>query len=307
MSTTQTYSGNFAGRKAAGYIAPALYGGKTLLSGSPQITVHENIKYKLNVRNFDVSNDLVKDSSCDFDPTSTITNTDTVLQPKELKTNLQVCFDDWFDQWEAEQIRGSRVDGSEPREWMDFLIDRVNQRIARRIETLVWQGADTTDEFEGLISRLGAPDVTAASVDASNVIAEMTKLFNEITPDVYNNIAEGNLKFAVATNVDQAHQTALGETNDGQGYLGQGTVGEKPRNFNGLDLVALPGLPTNAMAIYNPGNLHFGTNLLTDFTNVKVVDTRETLADNNLRLTMRYAAGTQVTNRSDVFYYGAAV
>jgi len=307
MATTRTYTGNFEGRKAAGYIAPALYGGKTLMSGSPQVTVHENIKYKLNVRNFDISDDLVADANCDFDPTSTITNSDTVLQPKELKTNLQVCFDDWFDQWEAEQIRGSRLDGGEPREWMDFLMDRINQRIARRVETLVWQGADATGEFEGFISRLGAPDVTAATITEANVLAEMEKLYKEITPDVYDNMGERNLKFAVATNVDKAHQQALSATNSGQGFRTEGTVGEKPRNFLGLDLVRLPGLPANAMVIYDQGDLHFGTNLLTDFTNVKVVDTRETLADNNLRLTMRYAAGTQITNRSDIFYYGAAV
>lgn len=276
------------------------------MSGTPCVTVHENIKYKLNVRNFDISDDLVADANCDFDPTSTITNSDTVLQPKELKTNLQVCFDDWFDQWEAEQIRGSRLDGSEPREWMDFLMDRINQRIARRIETLVWQGEDTNNQFEGFINRFGAPDVNSTTITEANVLAEMEKLYNEITADVYDNMGERNLKFAIATNVDKAHQQALSETNNGQGYRTEGTVGEKPRNFLGLDLVRLPGLPANAMVIYDQGDLHFGTNLLTDFTNVKVVDTRDTLADNNLRVTMRYAAGTQITNRSDIFYYGAA-
>lgn len=303
MSTTRTYSGNFEGRKAAGYIAPALFGGRTLMSGTPQVTVHENIKYKLNVRNFDVSADLVKDANCDFDPTSTITNSDTVLQPKELKTNLQVCFDDWYDQWEAEQIRGSRLDGGEPREWMDFLMDRVNARIANRVENLVWQGADATDEFEGFLSRLSSPDVNAATVSASNVLAEMEKVYNAINADVFDQLDDQGLVWAVGTKIWKFHQAALSATNNGQGYETQGTVGEKPSNYKGLDLVRLPGLPDDTMVVYRTGDLHFGTNLLTDFTNVKVVDTRDTLADNNLRVTMRYAAGTQITNRTDIVLY----
>lgn len=304
MSTTRTFSGNFEGRKAAGYIAPALFGGRTLMSGTPMVTVHENIKYKLNVRNFDISDDLVQDANCDFNPTSTITNSDTVLQPKELKTNLQVCFDDWYDQWEAEEIRGSRLGGGEPREWMDFLMDRVNTRIARRIENLVWQGENTTDQFEGFLFKLADPDVYNTTVTSGNVLAEMEKVYNAINPDVFEQLDDQGVVWAVGTKIWKFHQEALTTTNNGQGYEEQGTVGEKPSNYKGLDLVRLPGLPDNTMVVYRRGDLHFGTNLLTDFTEVKVVDTRDTLADNNLRITMRYAAGTEVTNRDDIVLYG---
>ena len=307
MATTETYSGNFEGRKAAGYIAPALYGGRTLMSGVPHVTVHENIKYKLNVRNFDISDDVVQDDSCDFTPTSTITNSDTVLQLKELKTNLQLCFDKWYPEWEAEQIRGSRLDGSPPREWMDFLMDRLNARVANRIERLVWQGADDTNEFEGFISRLGAPDIVNTAITQANVLAEMTKIYNEVSKDVKDQRNELNVKMVVSQNVKDAHQLALAGTNDGQGYEIKGTVGEKPQNFMGFEFVSLPGLPDDTMIVYPQGDLHFGTNLLTDLTNVEVVDTRKTLADNNLRVVMRYAAGTQVTNRTNITYYGASI
>lgn len=307
MATTETYSGNFEGRKAAGYIAPALYGGRTLMSGEPQVEVHENIKYKLNVRNLDISDDLVQDAGCDFSPTSTITNSDSVLQMKDLMTNLQLCFDKWYPQWEAEQIRGSRLDGSMPREWMDFLMDRINAVIAKRIENLVWRGEDTTNEFEGFISRLGAPDIVNTAITQANVIAEMTKVYNEVSKDVKDQRNELNVKFVVSQNVKDAHQLALASTNNGEGYEIKGTVGEKPQNFLGFEFVSLPGLPDDTMIIYPKGDLHFGTNMLTDFTNLEIVDTRKTLADNNLRIVMRYAAGTQVTNRANITYYGASI
>lgn len=304
MSTTRTYSGNFEGRKAAGYIAPMLYGGRTL--GTPAVTIHENIKYRLNVRGLDVSDDLLRDSTCDFSPTSTITMGDTVLQPKEMQVNLQVCFDDWYDQWEAEQIAGSRVDGNPPREWMEFLNDRIAERVAKRIETLVWQGADSTNQFEGLIAKLGNADVEQTTVTKANVIAEMQKVYDAINEDVWDAAGTEGLVFAVGTKIDKFYQQALAEFGGtgSNGYQGSAVVGEKPRDFMGLQITRLPGLPDNVMVAYPRADLHFGTNLLTDFTNVKVVDTRETLADNNLRFTARFAAGTQVTNRSNIVLYG---
>jgi len=307
MSTTRTYSGNFEGRKAAGYIAPMLYGGRTL--GTPAVTIHENIKYKLNVRGLDVSDDILRDATCDFSPTSTITSGDTVLQPKEMQVNLQVCFDDWYDQWEAEQINGSRLDGNAPREWMDFLNDRISERIAKRIETLVWTGANTTNQFEGFITKLGAPNIVAGSVTKSNVIAEMQKVYDAINEDVWDAAGTDGLVFAVGTKIDKFYQQAVAEFGGtgSNGYRGEAVVGEKPRNFMGLDITRLPGLPDNVMVAYPKADLHFGSNLLTDFTNIKVVDTRETLADNNLRFTARFAAGTQVTNRTNIVYYGASI
>ena len=307
MSTTRTYSGNFAGRKAAGYIAPMLYGGRTL--GTPAVTIHENIKYKLNVRGLDVSDDLIRNATCDFAPTSTITMTDTVLQPKELQVNLQVCFDDWYDQWEAEQINGSRLDGSAPREWMEFLNDRIAERVAKRIEILIWQGTNTTNQFEGFITKLGAPNVNSTTINKGNVIGEMQKVYNAISDDVWDAAGTEGLVFAVGTKIDKFYQQALAEFGGvgSNGYQGAAVVGEKPRDFMGLSITRLPGLPDNTMVAYPRADLHFGSNLLTDFTNVKVVDTRETLADNNLRFTARFAAGTQVTNRTNIVYYGAAL
>lgn len=305
MSTTRTYSGNFEGLKAAGYIAPMLYGGRTL--GTPALTIHENIKYRLNVRGLDVSDDLIRDASCDFAPTSTITAADTVLQPKELQVNLQVCFDDWYDQWEAEQITGSRVDGTAPREWMDFLNDRIAERIAKRIELLVWQGEDATNQFEGIIEKLGAPEITNTTITKGNIVAEMQKVYDAINEDVWDAAGTDGLIFAVGTKIDKFYQQAVAEFGDGGGYKDEAVVGAKPRNFMGLDVTRLPGLPDDTMVVYPREDIHFGSNLLTDFTNIKVVDTRETLGDNNLRFVARFAAGTQVTNRTNIVYYGAAL
>ena len=74
-SITTTYAGEFAGQ----YISAALLSGSTIENGG--ITVKPNIKFKEVLKTVS-TDDLVKDASCDFDATSTITLDERVLQPE---------------------------------------------------------------------------------------------------------------------------------------------------------------------------------------------------------------------------------
>ena len=59
------------------------------------ITVKPNIKFQEVLKK--VSTDgLVKDASCDFDPTSTLTLTERILKPDFQQVNLQLCKSDYL-------------------------------------------------------------------------------------------------------------------------------------------------------------------------------------------------------------------
>ena len=62
-SITTTYAGEFAGE----YISAALLSGATIEGGG--ITVKPNVKFKEVIKKVD-TNAIVKDATCDFDPTS---------------------------------------------------------------------------------------------------------------------------------------------------------------------------------------------------------------------------------------------
>ena len=70
MATTTSITTTYSGEKAAGYISAALTSGKTLNDGS--ITIKPNVKYKEVLKSLS-TDDVVKDATCDFDPTSTLT------------------------------------------------------------------------------------------------------------------------------------------------------------------------------------------------------------------------------------------
>ena len=87
-SITTTYAGEFAGK----YIAAALLSAPTLEQGG--LTIHPNVKYKQVIQKV-ATDGIVKDATCDFTATSTLTLTERVLQPEEFQVNLQLCKKDF--------------------------------------------------------------------------------------------------------------------------------------------------------------------------------------------------------------------
>jgi hypothetical protein len=59
-------------------------------------------------------------------------------------------------------------------------------------------------------------------------------------------------------------------------------------------------MPTDHIVAGEASNLFFGTGLMSDHTEVKLVDTSEILGDQNVRIIMRYTAGTQYGIGSDL-------
>ena len=57
---------------------------------------------------------IVADATCDFDPTSTITLTERILQPEEFQVNLQLCKKEFRSDWEAVQMGYSAFDNLPP-------------------------------------------------------------------------------------------------------------------------------------------------------------------------------------------------
>jgi hypothetical protein len=64
------------------------------------------------------------------------------------------------------------------------------------------------------------------------------------------------------------------------------------------------GLPSSSMMATTTSNLYFGCSLLSDTQEVRVIDASATLGDDNVRVVMRMAAGTQYGVIEDIVIYG---
>jgi len=302
-SITTTYAGEFAGQ----YISAALLSGTTLDNGL--ITIKPNIKFKEVMKKV-ASDDIVKDASCDFDPTSTLTLTERILQPDFQQVNLQLCKADFHNDWEAVQMGYSAFD-SLPPSFADFLIGHVASKVAQRTEQSIWNGAAATaGQFGGFTELLLADaDVTdvggGAAVDSSNVISKLGLVVDAIGSSLYTS---EDMFIYVSQNVARAYVRALGgfATNvgaaginaDGTQWYTGGTL-----SFDGIKLAVANGLSDNKMVAAEKSNLFFGTGLLADHNEVKVIDMADIDGSQNVRVVMRFTAGVQYGIGSDIVLY----
>ena len=301
---TTTYAGEFAGK----YISAALLSGKTLAAGN--ITVVPNVKFKQVMKKVS-TNAIVKDASCDFDPTSTLTLTERILQPEEFQVNLQLCKADFRSDWEAVQMGFSAYDNLPP-QFSDFLIAHVADKVAQKMEQNIWNGTNANaGEFDGfkttLLAAADVVDVAGQASTSSNVAAEIGKVMDAIPSAVYG--AE-DLVIYVPSNILRNYIRSLGGFGaNGLGAAGTNNEGNQWYNmgnavsFDGVELVHAPGLASDTMIAAERGNLFFGTGLLSDQNEVKVIDMADIDGSQNVRVIMRFTAGIQHGIGSDIVLY----
>ena len=308
---TTTYAGEFAGQ----YIAAALLSAKTL--DNKYVTIHPNVKYKEVIQKVAVDG-IVQDASCDFTTSGSVALTEAVLVPKELQVNLQLCKQQFVASWEALQLGYSAFDEI-PKNFNDYLISYVGGIVAQATEQSIWTGsASTNGQFGGFqpafsasIAAGGATAVLAAksgsiiisgSVTATNVIDKINSVYQTIPNTVFG---KEDLLIYVSSNVARAYQTALGGNANQSGFQTQMNVGEKPFNFQGIEIVLCPGMASNSIVAAQKSNLHFGTGLLSDYNEVRVLDMANIDGSQNYRIIMRYTGGTVFGIGQDIVYYGA--
>jgi len=302
-SITTTYAGEFAGQ----YISAALLSGSTLDNGL--ISIKPNIKFKEVIKK--VSTDgLVKDAGCDFDPTSTLTLTERILEPTSQQVNLQLCKKDFQSDWDAVSMGISSFD-SLPPSFADFLIGHVAAKVAQRTEQSIWNGeAATNGDFAGfkelMLADTDVTDVGAgAAVTAENVIEKLGLVVDAINPAIYTS---EDLYIYVSQNVARAYVRALGGFQATIGAAGVDNQGTQWYNgggltFDGVKIAVANGLDNNTMVAAEKSNLFFGTGLLSDNQEVKVIDMADIDGSQNVRVVMRFTAGVQYGIGTDIVLY----
>ena len=303
VSLTSTYAGEFSGK----YIAAALLSASTLDSGA--ISILPNVKFKSVIQK-GATDDIVKDASCDFVTNQgTLTLTEAVLQPDEFQVNLQLCKKDLHNSWEAEQMGYSAHDNLAP-SFAEFVIAHVSAKVADKTEKNIWSGATANSgEFDGFTAKLTADatviDVTGTTVNAGNVVAELGKVVDAIPSAVYG---QEDLTLYVSSNVARAYVRALGGFASGIGANGSDNKGTQWYNggelsFDGINIFVAKGLADDTMVAAQKSNLYFGTGILNDQNEVKVIDMSDIDGSQNVRVIMRFTAGVQHVFGSDIVLY----
>ena len=309
MATTTSITTSYAGEFAGQYISAALLSGTTLDNGL--ITVKPNIKFKEVIKKVS-SDDIVKDASCDFDSTSTLTLTERTIEPTYQSVNLQLCKKDFQNDWDAISM-GYSAHQSLPTSFSDFLIAHVASKVAQRTEQSIWSGAAATNgQFGGfaelMLADADVVDVAAVGggVNAGNVIAQLGAVVDAISSNLYSS---EDMTIYVSQNVARAYVRALGgfsvaaTSNAGTNDSGTQWFSGQALTFDGVSLAVANGMSDNTMIAAEKSNLYFGTGLLSDQNEVKVIDMADIDGSQNVRVVMRFTAGVQYGIGSDIVLY----
>lgn len=310
MATTTSITTTYAGEFAKKYISAALLSSNTIENGG--IEVRPNVKYKEVIQKI-ATDGIVKNATCDFDPTSTVTLTERTIQPEEFQVNLQLCKKDFHSTWQSIEMGMSAFD-TLPKSFADYLIAHVAAKVAENNEVSIWRGVNATaGQFDGLVTLATADanviDVVGTTITASNVIAELGKVVDAIPAALYG---KEDLYIYVSQNVARAYVRALGGFgSSGLGANGTNAMGTQWFNngsltFDGVKLFVANGLANNYMMAAQKSNLYFGTGLLADQNEVKVIDMADIDGSQNVRVVMRFTAAVQYGIGSEIVLYTPA-
>jgi len=310
MPTTTSITTTYAGTAASGYIAAALLSAPTLDKGG--ITVMPNVKFKQVIKR--VSTDgIIKNATCDFDPTSTITLTERVLQPESFQVNLQLCKSDFRSDWDAISMGYSAFDVL-PKNFADFLIAHAAEKVAAGMESAIWSGVNATaGEFDGIMTQLSTDaalpagqKIAGAAVSAATIITELGAIVDACPSELYG---KEDLTLYLSNNMYRAYVRALGGFGasglGANGYEGKGTnqvLGDL--YFDGVKVFLANGLAAGTALLAQKSNLYFATGLLNDMNEVKVLDMGDIDGSQNCRVVMRFTADAKYGFAEDVVSYG---
>ena len=312
MATTANITTTYAGQDSKLWVRAALLSGNTLANGG--MTVLPNIAYKTTMFKIG-TDDILKNATCDFDATSTVTLSERSLTLEPFQVNLQLCKKDFLATWQAEEM-GFSANKVLAKSFVDYLLAYITDKVASSVEVSIWRGVNATaGQIDGIATLLAADAAlpTANEVAGSSaisasatVIAELGKIVDAIPAALYGS---PDLKIYVPQGVMKAYIRALGgfsvaaTSNSGTDAKGTQWYNGGALTFDGIPIFVANGLAANTAIAAETSNLFFGCGLLNDTNEIAVLDMSPLDGSQNVRFVMRASMAVNYHSVSDIVTY----
>jgi hypothetical protein len=302
FSITSNYSGDHAGQ----YIAAALKSADSL----QYLTVLENVKYKRNITKVS-SSGMIVDATCDFNDAGTLTLTERVLNPKELQINVDLCKKDLLADWQAAQMRAGAHNNGLSDDFTAFVMSYLSATIADHVETNIWTGLDANaGEFTGFMQAGngyfendtaivesdndgGAGTAFIAGSGTGSIITNLQSCVASIPSAVYG---KDDLYIYMSKASYRLYLSAISALS----AFPFNHMGEYTKMFEGIKIAVCPGMPDNKLVAAQASNLFFGTDLLSDHTEIRMLDMADLDGSDNVRVVAKFTAGVQHAQGGDI-------
>jgi len=281
-----------------------IYHSALIASGSKSLfTAIVDAKDRARIRKHDFGNVLQADG-CTFSNSGEGTLSEKLVDVCPIKVNLEFCQSTLESSWVANTMRaGSNAADFLPADFQAYVVNKLGEKMGADFEVLVWQGnvATTGATYpiplcDGLLAQFAADgtvvDVTATTVTNTNVIAQISRVYDAI-PEAVKFSPE--MRIFVSTNILAAYKQAVAAASSEAYY----TRDAEPF-FLGIKLELAQGLPNNRMVAAELTNLFLVTDLVSDYGDIKLLPQGDVTGDDTIRVKGRvkfavsYAYGAEI-------------
>ena len=295
---TSNYSGEHAGQ----YIAAALKSATSL----EYLNVLENVKFKRNITKV-AGASLVADATCDFNDAGTLTLTERILNPKELQINVDLCKKDLLEDWQAAQMRAGAHNRDMSNDFTAFVMSYLSGTIADAVETSIWTGDEDSvagGQFEGFLTATSGyfatdgtvgTDSATAAYDADNVIANLQSLVAAVPAQVYT---KEDLYIYMNAKTYRFYISAISALS----AFPFNHMGQYSPEFEGVKIAVCQGMPDNQMVAAQKSNLFFGTDLISDHSEIRMLDLSDITGSDVVRVVAKFTGGVQHGIGADIVH-----
>lgn len=307
-----TYTGFTAsGQVAREWYSKFVLGSRSVNTLGQMLGVKEN---GMNLPILDITNPLT-DASCTFDPDGDVTLTTRKMSCTKVDIAIEICTDDLEQSFLSELLAaGSEVtEGDIPSYITDMFLARAQARISEAVEKLIWQGDTTAGAssplrfIDGLqkvlLADTNVVQVTGTTLTASNIATELDKVIAAIPDEMLDKIGDmGYPKVGIGMN-EKSFRLYMQWRN---ANLFANTINiEQPQDvdYQGVKLFRFPGMSANRMVFADFSRIFFGTDLLSDMEDIRIINLRETTGDKNIRMLGSFRVGVQYAVSQEIVYY----
>ena len=247
---------------------------------------------------------ILQSSTCAFSaPTDSLDAID--IDVCALSAMAQICQFDLEQSFLSLQMAAGSNGSFEVASFMSYYWETMSMQIGEDVELLRWNGdTDSEDALlslcDGYLKRLLADaavvDVANVSIDATNVIAQLTAILNAAPATIKRKKAD--LRFYVSSNIATAYELAAAQGNT-QTFV---TI-PLALTFLGIKMVVAEGLPNNTAVLTLKNNLIYAFDSESDAKALRAVNLNDTVAEPYLRTRANLKVGFWYTNPTEIVLY----
>lgn len=291
----------FYGKDAEGFYANALLTG----SSKSLFTLIPNVKSKIKLAQLNIGN-ILQAADCTFSNTGEGTLAQKSFEVEPIKINLSYCKRTFETNYLSQLLRpGSNNAEVMPASVEAFLLNEVSNKVSADLEQLVWKGniAGTTASYplplaDGLEKQLLADanvvDVLATTLSSSNIIAQLSLVYNAILPQILDEAV-----IMVGSNAYRFYRQALAAASAEAYYMQD----HSELRFLGVKVIEAKGMSANKMVAGRLSNFLLLTDLMSDFEAVQILPQSNVTGEPTVRMTAEFKFAVGYVYGSEIVFY----